>query len=102
MMSGSALFELPELLGDVAEGGVLPVELREHGAGPCSIARLLERVREVVAQALVFLVAAAGRCEAFLEPLHREPGHALLEEADAEHARALEQPLLVLRRQLEL
>ena len=45
--------------------------------------------------------AARGR-QALLEPLDRELGHALLDEAHAEHARALEEARLVLGRELEL
>src|SRR5262245_31263598 len=94
--------QLAHLGRDVAERGVLPVELREQVERRGHVARRLVRGGQVVAQALVFLVGAAGRAQALLEPLDRQLGHALLEEADAEHAGALEYPALVFRRQLEL
>ena len=45
----------------VAEGGVLAVELGEDLERPIVLARLLERVREVVAEALVLVLGAALR-----------------------------------------
>src|SRR6186997_749303 len=84
--SGRSAPQLPELGGDVAEVRVLPVELGEDPERRVEVARGLVCRREVVAQALVLLLAPAGGLQALLEPLDRELGHALLHEADAQHA----------------
>src|SRR6266581_182067 len=94
--------ELADLVRHVPEVGVLPVELGVHAEGAVGLPRGLEGGREVVAQSLVLLVAAAGGLEPLLEPFDGQLGHSLLEETDAEHAAALEDSAVVLGRELEL
>ena len=64
--------------------------------------RSFVRLREVVSKAVVLLISAAGQSAAFGEPFDGDVRHALLHEAQPEHAATLEPPELVFLRELEL
>src|SRR5580765_2950431 len=83
--------EVTHLRRHVAEVRILTVEVGEERKRAVHVAGGLVRRGQVVAQGGVFVLGAAGRLEAALEPLHGELRHAFLEEADAQHARALQE-----------
>src|SRR5678815_2740132 len=105
MRRSSALLDGLQILhpvDDVAIVRVQPVDLEEGAVRELQVAHVLIDPAQIVEQPDRLDLLDVGGLETLPIPLDRELRHPLLEEAEAEHAAALDHPLRILARELEL
>src|SRR5215212_2157935 len=98
----SGVLQLLDPAHDIPVIRIHPVHLQECFLGVVGVADFLVAGAEVVEQADVLLLGDLRHFDAFAVPLDRQLGHAFLEKAEAEHRRAFDGALRILRGQLEL